>query len=205
MRTAFTIERLIYDMLVEAQADGQTKYLFDMDPDVALYNYNPGDARVLGFAPSGEGLYIFFDDNDLDTATRDPEAQNIKPQLKAYLYIASEADANGTSIDIAHARAKAVIASFYGCLMHTTFKRKLTENLQAVPGYESKRVNTVTIRQVKNVATYPIERNSTASVVFWEILSYYACTEEPGQDPGRPLLGIEDRLVVVRKEEDLPE
>lgn len=203
MRTAFTIERLVYEILVEAQTPGT--YDFDMDPDVDLYNYNPGDCRLLGFAPAGGGLYVFFGETEFEQHNCEPGAQQHTPALRIFLYEAAGADASHTSPDMAHSRAKVVLASLYDCLRHTEFRRILTERLQTIAGFETSRIPTFTVGKIKNAMTYPLAEQSTSTVVFWDGSVYYSCTEEPGQNPGVLITAVDDRIVAVREEEDLPD
>ena len=199
MHNAFTIERSLFDLLVESQNPG-SGLPFQMDSEAVLHNYNPGDLRVIPFLPQ-DGLYIFFTNTDFDPSMCQKGEQEHDPQLRAFLYVSKGATSTETSPDAAHAAAKRYMSSLYECLRHTETQRLLREKVQeTIPGL---RIPKLSVTNVKNVMTYPINEQASRTVMFWELMAEWRNTETPGQNPGVLITGVEDRVHVVREEGDL--
>lgn len=199
MRNAFIIEHAIYAMLLDSQ-DSETELPFSLDASATLYNYNPGDVRVVPYLPE-DGLYIFFDKTEFDPSIWTVGEQEHLPRFKAYLYTSRGADADKTSMEACHAAAEELMASLYECLCHTEFKRLLRTRVQLL--VDGLVVPKIKVSSVQNVLTYATVGESTRAVSFWELVGEWQNVETPGENAGVTLLGITDRLRAVRETGDI--
>lgn len=199
MYTTFTVETKFFELLKTSQGAG-SGLPFQMDPSVSLYNYNPGDCRVVQYVPE-DGFYFFFKATEFDASAIAPGIVEHMPGFAVFLYASRGADSSTTSPDAVHAAAQNAVASFVRCVQHTMFKRLLAEAVDPiVPGI---RIPKVRISTVKNVLTYPIVENNSRSVTFWEIEGLWQNTDEYGENPGREVAFVEDRLHAMRDEDEL--
>lgn len=199
MFNAFTVEQAMFSLLQESQnpaADTPFHLLEDLD----FHNFDPGDFRVTGFLPN-DGLYFSFASTELDSNLCEVGEQHHVPLIKVQAYSSRGATASEVSPHAAYLRAQDVIASIYGCMCHTMFRRLTEERAQlVVPGLQ---VPKVYVRSVKNVMAYPIVEQNTRTTVFWELIAEFQTVETPEQNPGIAISAVEDRLHVVREEGDI--
>jgi hypothetical protein len=201
MFNAFTTEQQLYEMLKESQTPG-SGLPFQLSDSVTLYNYNPGDCRVVPYAPE-DGVYLFFKKTFFET--NEPGAQHHDPEFLVFIYTSRGATQNTTSPDAVHAAAKAAVSSIYECLSHTEARRLLQERVEAVVGTpEDYRTPRLRITDVENVMTYPVVEQGQRTVTFWEIKGTFRAQETPPQNPGTPVLGIDDSLVGSRDQDNPP-
>lgn len=201
MFNTFTTERVLFNMLLESQDPG-ADLPFHLTDTVKLYNYNPGDCRVVPFLPE-DGMYIFFKKAILDN--NDPAEQHALPDFTVFVYASRGASDKETSPEAAHAAAENAVHSLYECLSHTMARRLLMERVQAVEGMDSGyRIARLRVHSAENVATYPIAEQGVKTVVFWEVQGTFGAQETPGQNEGVPILGVDTELVATRDKDVVP-
>lgn len=199
INTFVTIETIV-QMLKDSQLN-QLLFDFAADSSISIKNYYPGDFRIDGVIPS-DGAYFYFEETDMYNGQSSPGSQPHEPSFCVDIYSSRPHVGTLDSMTVATQSMYSVVSNIYSCIMHTTFKRKLSDRLKLNVNFGDTLVTKITPSKMQQMENLKPTDGSNALASF-RMRFVFAVTETPEQSKYYTLTQIEDRLHAMRNESEL--
>lgn len=200
MRSTFATDKAITDVLIDAQTPGALE--FDINSNIEINNYDPGDFRH-DSVDVDQGVYVYFEETMFETRNGSNKSQGHEPQLHIDIYISKNAQAAAgivtPSVKVADAELKSVCGQIYDAVMHTTFLRLINDKIKSDTSTGDFRISSCLIFKAKKIGVLRLTESMKTIAGFRYILTP-AVTEIPGVNPGKTLTSVDDQITPYTKE-----